>query len=945
MAKEMTFDEALEILKGNVFLCSEEQLRKAIEIVSEKDPNHPALANVTYENNYKKLQDVIAKLTFDKFKSDNEDVVNILKRVEITDGSGDKAKALTEKPKEAYLSLLFKGAKMKAETVLAGDVKFAELDKNGRNKALKEEIKTIFLADLFQTAIASSLDKPTKKEQKIGTSEYRNYITRQSQRATKTFNNIIEGNEKIRIKVDSILSSCAETSFQVEQYINALKRKIKDFTNDIGKNARDDLQNIKTNVRDNFSKLATSLQTKKNRFEELANSISNNRYEIWKNIKGSFSDNKFKLIGNITANAAFGYWTATAAAGAAAAGAATPVLVPAIAAYAAYHAAGSWVFPIVAEMRKINRKQREAGKKPLKFKDALKQAWKNKINSRKDKRSYIVGGVLNTGLAVAGFAWLKDGLEAADAANILTEGAREGLNVSLASNIAGTRHAISLGRAGTATVAQLTDASIAYAVATKDPDNKEKRNEFRQAATSALIGLGFNVAFQSLGFAHGKNNAEDIYKTDSLKQDMLEHSQNTDTSLVNAEDIGNVDSLKQDNMLEHSQNNEKSNGNRFSRLFNKLFDHNKDNTENIAKVDSLKQDNMLEHSQNTDTGLVNAEVNSNETGATDNAIYIPFPETYNENMGISRHEYNILVKTTEGTLKSATGMEGITLDKAYNHLAPYMDEYFPGKTKEEVIYKFNRLYAFMRKAYEVGDGTLRETPSGHDYLESRFENLNLNLNNGKMGQLVMFAQENTYASRTELKDGLKELFPEGLSNKDAASIITTIHSNQRFYQYQQEMEALINLLGCGEKIDAQQAVAINSMLDKTNDILATGKENTQLVGLSLEKGCHDDDGEWRRITPVPVPVPEPEPLPLPELELELEPLSVPELELELEPEPLSVPELASKTEPVTEEGPRVRKVLVSSMSQLEGQANPEAEKILSEEVSARLIENYNQNSQ
>lgn len=940
-AKKMTFEEALKILKGDVYAYSYGEVQEALRVVKAKDPNHAVLKEFTqktssfekennleektpdtYQDNYKDLEDFASSWTFDKFKSTagNKDIVEILNRTEITDGNDGNEKVLDNKTKNAYLNLLFEGAKLKAETVLAGDKDFAKMNKRDRSKLLKEEIKTIFFADFAQTAIASSLEKPTRQEQKLGTQEYRNYIIRQSRKATEIFNNILRGGKKIQVKVDSILSSCADTASQIEKYIRALKQKAQAFAGEMTDKMQTSVQNAGKTVENGFSKLAASIQAKKNKFEKLANEVSKNRYEIWKNIKSSFSDNKFKLIGNVAANAAFGYWTAAAAAGAAGA-AAAPVLVPAVAAYAAYHAAGSWVFPVIAEMRKINRKKREAGEEPLKFKDALKQAWKNKMNSRKDKRSYIIGGVLNTGLAVAGLAWLKDGLEAADAANALVDGAKDGLNVTLASNIAETRHAISLGRAGTATVAQLTDASIAYAVAAKDPDNKEKSAEFKQAATSALIGLGFNVAFQGLGFARGKESADEIANA-------VEPTQTSAESVTEST---------------QSPTGEKSeNGNWFSRLFGGKSSTPTDTTAvqiqpTVTHTDTLAATDTLNGTAGNGSNIIPETVTRDEDFGL-------FPTTYTskEEMGITRNEYNILVRTTEGTLKAATGDE-VTLDRAYLNLEGSM-EHFPDKTKEEIIYKFNRLYAFMRKAYEVGDGTLRETPSGHDYLETRFENLNLGLDDEKMGQLVRFAQDNTYADRATLKAGLKEIFPERLNSKDTAAIITTIHSNQRFYQYPQEMEALIGLLGCGDQISAQQAVAINNLLDKTDDILATGKENTQLTGLSLAKDCYDDEGQWQRtnrLTPEPQSEPAPvPPAPLIDLDIEVPPLEIQDMpELNLNIQPIHVEPIAM------EEKPKVRKVVVTAISQLDGKNQPEKEKILDDEASARMLKKYGQKTQ
>ena len=229
-----------------------------------------------------------------------------------------------------------------------------------------------------------------------------------------------------------------------------------------------------------------------------------------------------------------------------------------------------------------------------------------------------------------------------------------------------------------------------------------------------------------------------------------------------------------------------------------------------------------------------------------NSDVAAFPDSYNQEMGISEKQYNVLVKTTEGTLKSATGNE-VTLDTAYANLSDETMANFPNQTREEVLYKFNRLYAFMRKAYEVGDGTLRETPSGAAYLESKFDAMNLNLSDEQMDSLVSFAQDNTYASSAEIRNGLKEMFSDNLDAKTTSALVTTIHSNQRFYQNAQEMEALVNLLGCGKELSAQDAVKVNALLERTDEILKTGKVNTVLTGLNLGKGCADDDGEWRRV--------------------------------------------------------------------------------------------------
>lgn len=957
---KMGLNEAVAVLQGETMAMmkgvdgfSRSKIQDALEIVKEQDPNNPILkaylqqvenfekANnlqsndaEVYDQNSKDAAFSLNGYTFDKFTADknNKDIAGYIDNAEVTDS--ESGKVLEGQERKDYLSLIFEGAKLKAETSLSGNEDFAKMKKAEKIKVLKAEVKTIFFADFARTAIASELETPTTLEQRVGTKEYKAYIMRQSQKASEVFQKIVDGSKKIKIKTDAILASCADTAAQTEQYIKGLRLKAQQLAANAAQSAKNGAQKASDNIRNDFNKIADRLQKHKNNFEQLANNVSKNRYEIFKNIKGSFSDNKIKLFGNVAANAAFGYWTAAVASGAVA-GAAAPVLVPAVAAYAVYHAAGAWVYPVVAEMRKINRKKREAGEPTLPFKQALKQAWKNKMDSRKDKRTYIISGVVNTALAAGGLAWLKDGLEAADAAATLTDGVKDGLNVTLASSIAETRHAISMGRAGAATVAQLADAGIAYGASVADPENLEKKAEAKQTAIAALVGMGFNAAFQGIGFARGHNASSDV----------LSPEVETPAPAISdaANDTANEASSAPKNGF-------------FKGLWSKMFGANEaDNASTASASNPAGSDVNAPNPANVDEA---PEVESNapaeaaqpETAETDNMTGL-FPKEYNKDMGISETQYNTLVKTTEGTLKAATGEE-ITLDRAYSNLNSAMDN-FEDKTKEEIMYKYNRLYAFMRKAYNVGDGTLRETPSGREYLTSRFSNISISgMNDEKMTQLVNYAMENTYADKAELKDGLNNLFPEGLSNKDMTSLVTAIHSNQRFNQYQSEMEALTKLLGCGEQINAEQAKAINNMLDNTDALLATGKAHTQLTGLSLAKDCHDDDGEWRDINVEPKEIPVPAVPELGDVELPAdEPIAVepttielqPDDDLQIKPMAYKAPEPANVPEPEPERNVKgVRKMVATKMSQFEGENKPDYEKVLDEKRTARMLRRHKQ---
>ncbi|MBQ8869870.1 MAG: hypothetical protein IJ019_00660 [Alphaproteobacteria bacterium] len=875
VSKTLTFDEALEILQGNVTKCSPDVLENAINIVKDKEPTHPAIITAQeILNSNKKIFDMEDVLTYSanmndmtvKLESfdynafinldDNADIKSYVDVVIIKENDGNKLKTVSAEEKKKYVELLFETAKLKAQTALAGSRNYLDKSPDEKYRMITEEIRNTFFTDFARAAIASHMKAPTKKEEKIGSRDYKQYILNQVKTAASVFKKIIEGDKSISVKTDSVLASVADSAVRVENYIKGLKQKTK---------------NAGKEVKDAFTSIANAFQKKKNQLEKKANQISENRYEIFKAIKGSFSDNKIKLIGNISASTAFGIVTAGIAAGTIGA-----PLTAAVGAYAAYHAAGSWVYPIVAEMRKINRQRREKGQPVLGFKAQLVQAWKNKTskdkkkNSYKARNTYIIHGVINTGLAAIGFGCLKNGLEAIDDLRTLGEGVKEGvdavqntaaINMDIANSIAQTKHAVSMGRIAIPLAGQFTDAALTYGISLADPDDKTKAEEAKQTAVAALVGAGFSALAQGLTFAAGSNAVDvtnDITQNSSGMVEVPEISSDISSNaateksgglLSNAKKLFSFFKLKnEENMQDVVYQNPKTDMSDLSSHY--TYNEAPTISDTLSVADSVSSDQQLMPDE-----LENQTLSEELKIETSDENFGSFPTTYNEDMSISQKQYDVLVRTTEGTLKSATGEE-ITLDKAYSNLTDETMANFPNQTREEVLYKFNRLYAFMRKAYEVGDGTLRETPSGTSYLENRFETMNLNLDENRMDSLVTFAQDNTYSSSADIKTGLQEMFADkNFNDKTLSSIVTTIHSNQRFYNNAEEMEALINLLGCGEELSAEQAQKVNTLLEQADEILKTGKENTVLTGLNLSKECSDDDGQWQKmVLPPEMPV-------------------------------------------------------------------------------------------
>lgn len=846
--ENMTIEKALNILSGNEIATSYEEVQDALSVAErngyydlaqqfrKSQENHD---EIDVGNNVNDdVSSIAAKYEYHNFieSDDNSDIATIVDQTDILDGK----QALAEDKKHEYLNLMFQSAKLEAESSLSASEDFAKQSTSGKIKLFKEAVKDVFFINFSRVAISSQLDTPTSKESKIGSDEYKQYINRQYEKAQKVFTNILNGGKKITLKVDGILSSVADSAIKVENHIRAFKNKA---TEKLAQASKDSIAAGK----EKWAKLADSLQLKKQSLENKAKQISDNRYEIIKNVKNSVKDNSWKIGVNLAANVAMGLGMSAAVA------AGSTVAAP-LMAYGAYHAASSWFWPVVKEYRKINRTRREEGKEKLGLKKAWKEAWKT-ATSGKNKKKYLINGTVNSVLGVALMGFGSHIAGAADTVNVATEA----LNANTAATttvatVASTKATVRVAKTTSATGAQLIDAAV----------SKEK-----STAYAAVAGGVINVLMMDLGL-NGNSAAA---------------AENANVADVNLAPVATTHAAP------------------------------------VESVDSLASSNV-----HVDSATVVSDANEPEEVVVETTeaetADLTFPREYSEDMGITQRQYNTLVSTTEGTLKLASGQE-VTLDRAYSNLTDeVMETYFPDKTREEVLYSFNRLYGFMRKAYEVGDGTLRETPNGKDYLETKFEAMNLGIDDDKMAELVEFAQENTYADKATLTAGLNEMFPDGLNKNMMNRLVMTIHSNQRFCQNGEEMEALIGLLGCNNSITVEQGRAINALLDRRDEILSTGNGDNRnyMTGLSLRNGCEDDDGQWRTapVKDAPAPVAEPEPEVEPEQRVVRPDLipgpKIPQLEVTLSApeaaqlEPIIVPEEV-KPKPM-----RVRKMITTSFS-------------------------------
>lgn len=733
---DMTLEQARALLKGSVQdAVASGQRSRAMEILIANDPNDPIIHDFNkryieyfseeqapepivledqesetqseeaddlsmYTQNHEAASKEAESYTYEEFANGGDIVLNsYVERTEIKD---EHNKTLEPEAKTSYMKLLFEAAKLKAETVLTKDKEFHDYrvhpenySENGQRHYYRFLINDIFATD-YASAVAAYKVEPLPKD-KTSAKDLSDHIQAQSSKAREALRNMFKGSEPIKVKTDSILVACADAAHQAENFATKLKERAKKA------------------AQTGFANLAASIQKSKQKLEEKAMFVSKNRYAIFKNIKGSLHDNAVKIGGNLAASTALGVVAATAGA---------PAMASAIAAYGAYHAVSAWVYPIIAEKRKISRMAKEQGAKAL---NPWKRAWKNVTTKAEGKKvnSYVLQGVVNTALGVVGGSVLAHSVSAASTAQAAITAA------------ATARSSARMGRALTPAAAQLTDAGVSYL---SDPHNKENASRARQTAVTALIGAGINLAMISLSNGASAENLNDLADNTSAEA-LPVHASVEEAPVVSADQSVDAETnVGTDNQVEETVIPEQ---------------------ESVAPVEEAPE----------------AETTVVETAG--------FPKEYSPEMGISERQYNTLINTMEGTLVDAEG-QNVTLDNAYDNLSDEaMQKYFPDMTKEQVLYKYNRLYAFMRRAKETTEGSLRE-----------------------------------------------------------------LQTERRFWKYNDEMNAMMSLLGCGESIDEKYGDSIKDLFEnKYNDLLTSGKGNNVLVGHTMAEGCEKDGGEWISGTP------------------------------------------------------------------------------------------------
>ena len=725
----------------------------------------------------------------------------------IVDEKGNRV-VLSNKQKNEWMAHIFAVSKATVAAELIADKNFEKMSEEEGRRYFRERVDDTVIGNLATAIVASNVRATEGKEAEIGSPEFVEYVQRQAQDAKEEFGRILDTialedaqeAEKEKAEKDVVIRKEMKAKYEASkkerlkttrfhinpdmimigtvkagQLISKKTQEIREGMKRIELQAKKAVTQKGKEAFENMSKRmsdVTSFLTRKwKSLEEKVDELSKGRYsQKWKPIaqavtktfKESAKDNKLKIMTNVALG---GLASVTIASGAAFAG-------TVVGCYGIYHAASAWVWPIVAEKRKVRRLARESGR-TLDNKTAWALAARRATQTKETQNGkkynpYVIQGTVNTILGVAGGIALGTVIEEMSGAGTAAEAVEAGKTAWRAMRVV------------TPAAAQMCDAGVTFLADPNDPATRLRAKEMAIGSVfTAGIGLGAMAIFSGGSTAEMADVNEALQNMSNVENVAQKMSVLTNINLGDTSRIAlDNDTLSQAADSVRVAYNPDSIGGGYAAV-DTFYVQEGDTLGLTENVDLTDQGAELTDQTGLggDEGVANPDVQAETTEP------LLFPKEWNEDMGISQRQYNTLVRTMEGTLVDAEG-KNVTLDQAYMNLSDdVMKENFPDMTREQVLYKYNRLYAMMRRAKDMGDGTLRE-----------------------------------------------------------------LKTERRFWQYNDEMTAMVNLLGCGEQVPEGTGEGLKDLFtNKFNDILSSGEGNNYNVGQSLAKGCEDDEGQWLKV--------------------------------------------------------------------------------------------------
>ena len=260
--------------------------------------------------------------------------------------------------KKNQLEVLFDAAKAETAAEVIGNEKIS-LEK------VRNYLQTIFSGYVITAAGASHVPEPNNISDE---QSYNRHLENAKAKIQEFINTL--GSKKIKIKTKKLEAATADALTEADVKVKTLEK-------------------------DNNVKLYTT-RANIQRIRESAGKIKEWTFETTKNVVKNIKENKWQHLTNTAAVVGVGAVSMWA----------TPALGAAVAAYAAYSAAGAWTWPVLGLAKKLQSEAKQNNQK-ISFKEAWKKAWNIKKEDKSYKNTAIFGtvaGVVGAGLGLGSMA-------------------------------------------------------------------------------------------------------------------------------------------------------------------------------------------------------------------------------------------------------------------------------------------------------------------------------------------------------------------------------------------------------------------------------------------------------------------------------------------------------------------------------------------------------------
>ncbi|MBR5598721.1 MAG: hypothetical protein IKW39_01635, partial [Alphaproteobacteria bacterium] len=452
------------------------------EITKEQEEDNIDVEPEVLAENTEFLYNLLDDDDFNKGLDSNllndEEIKEAIDNSPIIHNVGDTIETVDENSRNEHFKMLIEKAKLDTFVELSKNPEFCSKTEEEKKSSLPDEVKMSFLSSLATIRTASQIMAESDGNEKTAQTQLEKLANGKYQEDATSYAVSDYADAKVvNIHSDVIIQACASSQKKAEKFCEKLKSLASGSSDEKKKH---------------YEKAINCINSCKEKFQNGAKAIWNQRYEIAHNLQ----DSAPKIVTDVVATAAL--VGATIAGGS--------VLAPAVFAYGAYKATTSWMWPIVTEARKQARiQEKKYSKKRVNFATQLKEAAKSINSDKKKRKKYLKQAVWGTaagivGLGAAGVAAGTVGALAARSAQSISSMAIHSVNKVVETvGVLKDKEKSNLSKGITAAVGIFGTAVVGSIIASKlglGDDAVNVSGDVAEATKGATRGIGENLGIK-----------------------------------------------------------------------------------------------------------------------------------------------------------------------------------------------------------------------------------------------------------------------------------------------------------------------------------------------------------------------------------------------------------------------------------------------------------------